>query len=324
MKNKIFLVIVISILTLITGCSSEEELNNILVCENLTEKYVLNLDDTGEVNSIYYEENINLRDNYTDEQIAEFEIYNFVLPSILEQYMANCNQASYACNSSYANLFITNKYYIDNREDAQLVDFDEYLGINYVDARSRIVVNEDVTCKEVQSSEIYIVSGNSVDIDIDGVKYSSIEDMMYEVNKPKYYQEYNLFEDNGRTATIEFKENGVCEIDLSDFDADTWSSRTYCEEDKKIMDKRTYLNGNCSYEVINDYDLTITYDGEYETYKYCDSENYKINKLFYDVVDNNSHVIKIRFNQNYSGFDYQNGNWEFKSNGRGALEYKSN
>ena len=65
-------------------------------------------------------------------------------------------------------------------------------------------------------------------------------------------------------------------------------------------------------------------NGEYETYKYCDSENYKINKLFYDVVDNTFHEIKIRFNQDYSNFKYQNGNWELKFNGRGALEYKSN
>ena len=321
-KSNIMINILFVLLTLlITGCTKSENNKKVLLCQTDIGKIVFSSDENEIVNGIYYENIFDFNQYYTENEIEEFKTtYNFLVPKIIEENILDCNNVNYACNSIYDNYKITNKIYINSYEDAKATDLEDYYNFNYSDLKAKLINNQVTFCEEITNDKEYIVEGNHVKININDKTYNSIEEMNYDINKLEYYKEYILYEIDDKKVTIEFKENGQCELNLNDFNAEIWG-KTYCDsEQHKLLNKIYYLGGDCSYTVKNNYYFDVIYDGKYEYGTYC--ESYESNNMVkYDVINNKNHLIEIKFDKNYNEFKFLNGGWGIKNNIFGPIEY---
>ncbi|MBQ6841096.1 MAG: hypothetical protein IJO63_03155 [Bacilli bacterium] len=325
-KNVVILMLLICLV--ITGCSTnkaEKEYevtkeHSMLLCKNNTNTVAFNFDKNNNVVGIYYESVFDLNDYYTESELSALKIYKHMLLDIISERIVDCNNAKYSCNSSYNNYQIINKVYVDNYNDAQMNELDEFYGVNY-DILKQDMYYKNVNCEEIKKDNKYVIDENKMIININGTTYTSVEDMNYDLNKPEYYKKYTLTEFDGKKATIEFKEDGKCEINLKEFDSEYWN-RSYCDKEQhKNMIKTAYLGGNCSYTIASDYSFNITYDGKYEHGTYCESYTDKSAAETNSVVNIPNYLIKIEFDDKYSNFTYSNGSWRYNKIS-GIVEYK--
>ena len=301
--KKILLLFLVSSVLILSACNKEE--HNVLVCKNKENKYVLNINENNNVDSIYYENIFDFNAYYTEEEILEFNSNQQMLAKIIEKEIYDCNNTSYACESTYKNSKIENKIYVTSKKEATSSNLDKYYGINSTDARTLIVQNENVTCDIKPYTDKYQFDNHKTTIVIDNT-YSSIDELYNELNRPKYLKEYNLVEIENKKATIEFKEDNKCIIDLSEFNQETWNG-SYCDNNKnKDMNYITYNSGNCTYTIKNDYIFYINYDGTYTSGKYCGTKDNNKYKQDSNVINKE---IVIEFDTDYNSFEYQNGVW---------------
>lgn len=130
----------------------------VLLCKSDTEKYIFELDDNDITNGIYYENNIDLTNYYTDKELKENK-ENGSINYIIDDNIFDCTSVSYACNSKYENDMISNKLYVLTKEDAKKVGLEDYFGMNKTDLRIKIVTNESVTCEEIINNQSHVISG---------------------------------------------------------------------------------------------------------------------------------------------------------------------
>ena len=134
------------------------------------------------------------------------------------------------------------------------------------------------------------------------------------LNKEKYYQKYTLVEFEPRRGTIEFKENGICEIDLSEFSNEV-PTGNYCEKNHRFLIRTTYNKGNCTYEIKENNIFKIKYDGTYSKGQYCETHEFKETMRAKNVVSQTlGSSIIIQFDNNYESFNYLNGLWKEETN----------
>jgi len=320
-KKIVFTLLLLCIV--ITGCSKDNEdkdESKMLLCKNNQNTVVFNFDENENVVSMYYEKIFDLNDYYTESELEELKIHKQMLPQIISEKIIDCNNTKYSCNSNYENYVITNKIYVENYEEAQLTDLDEFFGVNY-DELKQDMYYKGISCEKINKDNKYVIEENVMNINIDDTIYTSIEDMNYDINKPEYYKEYTLIEFDDKKATIEFKDNGKCEINLKEFDSEYWN-KSYCDNEKhKNMIKTAYLDGDCSYTVSSEYYFDIVYDGKYEHGTYCESYDDESRMQTKDVVYFPNHLIEMKFDDTYSNFTFLNGNWR-KNKIDGIVQYK--
>ena len=312
--KKIIFILMISLL--IVGCGANK--TKVLLCQDRNEKYIFKFDNKGYVDRIYYENNILFDNYYTDFEIEEYKENPIRLMYAIEDSIKDCNLEEYACNSSYDNYVIKNKYYLDNKNSASKVKLDSYFGLNKDDVRTRVISNmKNSTCSEVDDSDLYFVKDNKTTIKLDKT-YNSIEEMKSDLTKEKYYKKYTLVEQRGNKGTIEFMEDGKCKIDLSDFDEDFYQG-SHCEENHKNYLRYVYNEGNCTYK-INDYEFIIEYDGTYKYGSFC--ETHEDSAIYNTKPVVRYKEIKIEFDEDYDTFKFTNGYWQEVSPSS-ALIFKS-
>lgn len=309
-----FLILLVSFL--LTGCSKEKT----VLCELETNKVVFHFDKNEYVSSIYTETLIDVNDYYDEYTYEDDKTRQVMLSKTIDELITNCYKKEYACSSNYENYLITHKVYVKNYKEARLNDLDNYYGISY-DNIIKELEKKDAICNEITDNKQYIISENTVTININNKIYNSIEEMNKDMNKPEYYKKYTLIELDDKKATIEFKEDGKCEINLHELDQEVFN-HVYCDKEKKQrkMGKVEYIDGNCSYTVHDKYYFDIIYDGKLETGSYC--EGLDENNLYTkDVINKNDHLITIKFNNSYDDFTYENGYWNYRTPSH-VIEYK--
>ena len=183
MKKYVILFIISSVLIL-TACNKEE--HNILVCENGENKFVLNINEENNIDSIYYESTYDFNNYYIEEQIDEIKNSYEYLAKILEDILYDCNKTDYACESIYKNEKIVNKKYVSSKKESISANLDDYYGIDATDARTKLVQNENVTCKIQPYNDKYEFNEHKTSIVLDKT-YLSLDELMQEINKPNYF-----------------------------------------------------------------------------------------------------------------------------------------
>lgn len=325
MKKTILAILLCGVMLLdITGCNDKKHNKEALLCTTENEKYVFYFDDNDNSIGIYHEDTFDFQKAFTNIEMQEFSVYgNKYLRTIIDQKLINCNDLLYSCESYYDDNKIINRIYVKDKEQAKAANLEEYYEINAIDLRTKIVTNEDAVCQEVIEDDNYKIKGNKTKIHYFNNVYNSVEEMNNEVDRPKYYRKYDLIDISGQKGTIEFKENGLCKIDLSNFDSESWNN-LYCTADKNIkrLGKTHYIDGECTYKINNDYEFTVTYNGKYESYQYCEGEEEKIYKQQKNVVTTINQEIKLQFDSEYNKFEFTNGEFRRLLNTKGALQYK--
>ena len=127
-------------------------------------------------------------------------------------------------------------------------------------------------------------------------------------NKKGYYKAYYLAgNDNVGKASIEFKKNNKCIMNFNDF--------------KKTINLGgntslyvTYSDGICTYTTDNEKDFIVHYDG---TFYVINGMNYIVNNAY--VLQSDNQDIKLSFNDDYSKFTVNNGQFEIENH---ALFFK--
>ncbi len=131
---------------------------------------------------------------------------------------------------------------------------------------------------------------------------SSNEDKVNnKVDSKPYFKVYNLLTYEGQTATIKFFDGDTCKTDF------TALFKTITTSSGKLI---TTFNDEkpCNYEVSSDKELIITLKATFDV-------NSTIGGQFGYIYQNSSIVltdnqqITIKFNDDYSSFEYLNGNW---------------
>lgn len=324
MKKVILTILLCGTMVLsITGCGKDKDDSSkkMLLCKNEKEKYVFNLDENNNSKGIYYENVFDFNYYYREKELIELKENKLINNIILEE-INDCNNMDYACNSSFNDNKIINKIYLKNKEEAERVDLDKYYDIDLIDLRTKMVTDTDTICEVIDYNDMYIIKDNVTNIIIDQDTYNSVEELKYKTNMPKYYKEYSIVEIDGKKGTIEFKENGICTINLKDYNSESWS-HIYCDQEKhKKMGKTVYLDGECNYTIINDYLLDITYTGKYESYSYCEeNENNKMGYVSGNIASAHNHLIKIEFDSQYENIRFLNGVWRRKYTTSGPILY---
>ncbi len=125
-------------------------------------------------------------------------------------------------------------------------------------------------------------------------------------DKLPYQQTYILLSDYGKKATIEFLENGNCQTDFSEFNTSLKVAST-------VFNTKFHDQKHCSYEIINEKEFKIRSETTYDIYSQFTTiigttENAYLHQNVLAVQTDNQEII-ISFNDDYSEFDYINGNW---------------
>ena len=179
MKKIILIIILCEIMVLgITGCGEKNsEPKKMLLCKNETEKYVFNFDENNNSKGIYYENEFDFNYYYDEKELAELK-ENRWINNIIYEKIIDCNNMEFACNSSFKDDKITNKFYLKNEEEAKKTNLSNYYNINAIDLRTRIVTEKDTVCEEIPENDMYIIKDNVTDIKINQDTYNSIENLI--------------------------------------------------------------------------------------------------------------------------------------------------
>ncbi len=325
--KKIILISILCILIIleVTGCGEKNSMTKkMLLCKNQSEKYVFNFDENNNSKGIYYEKEFDFNYYYNKEELAELK-ENKQINNIIYENIIDCKNMEFACNASFKDDIIINKIYLKSEEEATKANLNKYYNINATDLRTRIITGTDTVCEEIDRTDKYILKDTVTDIRIGKDTYNSIDDLISNNNKLNYYKKYVFFEEDGKTGTIEFKENGICNISLKDFNSKSWN-HVYCAENKdKRMGKTAYLDGNCKYTPVSEYSLDITYTAKYESYSYCeDNEDTKFAYVSENIVSTPNSLIKLQFDAQYENIQFLNGVWRRKNTTIGPVTYKRN
>lgn len=150
-----------------------------------------------------------------------------------------------------------------------------------------------VEFKEATYGNVWSSNGKEITV-TDEVKEDKTETKKAYIDKT-----YDILKlNNGKSAKITFKNNGLCTVDFSSFN-NRQKTRDYMQV--------SYVDGLCSYKTSDDKNFVVSYTGELEvSYNFYHSYYKKMQKQVIDKTYT-MRTAELTFDDDYSSFNLTNG-----------------